>query len=133
MFTLSKSCYQAILLKQRCNYLNQRWAVYQTAREKCVPSTRNWNYVIFREPVRPLRQLHFTRNFFLTVNISAEQLLPLSNQFNTTVTFSEQLLLQSSYFLGTATFSEDSLLLSSYFFQKATYSDRNIYKPATSC
>ena len=59
-----------------------------------------------------LRKLLFMRNYFFTVNISTEQLLP---QSNTTATFSEQLLLQSSYLLGVATYSEHSLLLSSYF------------------
>ena len=102
-----------------------------------------------------LGQLHFTRKHFLTVHISAEQLLPQSNQFNTT-TSSEQLLLQSSYFLGALLFFfskellifNNSYFLSSYFFKIATYFtsyffkitiflnswlERNFYRPATSC
>ena len=73
-------------------------------------------------------QLHFTRNYFFTGNVSAEDVLPQSKQFDTTVTFSEQLLLQNSYFLEGATFSEHSLRLSSYFLKISTYSERNLYR-----
>ena len=38
MFNLCKSRYQAALLKQRVNELNQQCAIYQTAGDKCVPS-----------------------------------------------------------------------------------------------
>ena len=41
MFTLCKSRYQAFLLKQRWNYLNQQFAVYQTAGEKMYPISSN--------------------------------------------------------------------------------------------
>ena len=41
MFTLRKSRYQAFLLKQRWNYLNQQFAVYQTAGEKMYPISSN--------------------------------------------------------------------------------------------
>ena len=44
MFNLCKSRYQAVLLKQRWNDLNQQCAIYQTAGEKCVPSALDWNY-----------------------------------------------------------------------------------------
>ena len=58
-----------------------------------------------------LGQLHFTRNYFFTVNISAEQLLPQSNSFKATVSFSEQKV------FGASIFSEHSLLLNSCFFK----------------
>ena len=132
MFTLCKSRYQALLLKQRWNYLNQRCAVYHTAgvkmRSICSdlklcnfsmisvalqrfrqpflrskPWKENWlserrpfqwgtlvrivyknNFKNFFQMtmlflayvVTILRQLHFTRNYFFKVNISAERLLP---------------------------------------------------------
>ena len=41
MFTLRKSWYQAVLLKQRWNYLNQWCAVYQTTGEKIRPICNN--------------------------------------------------------------------------------------------
>ena len=40
MLNLFKSHYQAVLLKQRVNDLNQQCAIYQTAGEKCVPSAQ---------------------------------------------------------------------------------------------
>ena len=44
MFNLCKSHYQAVLLKQRWNDLNQQCVIYQTAGEKYVPSALDWNY-----------------------------------------------------------------------------------------
>ena len=44
MFNLCKSHYQAVLLKQRWNNVNQQCAIYQTTGEKCVPSAMDWNY-----------------------------------------------------------------------------------------
>ena len=63
-----------------------------------------------------LGQLHFTRNYFFTVNTSAQQLLLQSNQFDTTVTFSEQLLFWNSYFFRRLTSSQQLLFQNSYLF-----------------
>ena len=63
-----------------------------------------------------LGQLHFTRNYFFTVNTSAQLLLLQSNQFDTTITFSEQLLFWSSYFLNRLTSSHQLLFQNSYLF-----------------
>ena len=57
-----------------------------------------------------LRQLHFTKNYFFSVNISAEQLLPQSNQFKTTVTFLEHLLFQNTHVFSAAVFSKQLLI-----------------------
>ena len=46
MFTLCKSRYQAVLLKQSL------CAVYQTAGSKYVSSAVTWNYAIFNEVLR---------------------------------------------------------------------------------
>ena len=44
MFNLCKSRYQGVLQEQKWNYLNQRFDIYLTVGEKCVPSALNWNY-----------------------------------------------------------------------------------------
>ena len=49
MFSFCKSRYQAVLLKQKWNCLNQQCAVYETIGEKCVSSTLNWNYENFND------------------------------------------------------------------------------------
>ena len=75
-----------------------------------------------------LGKLHFTRNYFFTVIISAEQLLPQSNWFEATVSFSELLIdqskatyleqlffLHSSYSSKIVSLFRGTLLLTSYF------------------
>ena len=84
MFTLCKPRYQAVLLKQIWGYLNQRYAVYQTAVEKMHLIHSNLKFLsnffqmtmlFFAYVVTIWGQLHFTGNFFFTVNISAKHLL----------------------------------------------------------
>ena len=64
-----------------------------------------------------LRQIHYMRNYFFTVNTFAEQLLLQSNQFVTIITFVEQLLLQSNYFFVAATF-QNTYFFSAVFLSK---------------
>ena len=83
-----------------------------------------------------LGQLHFMRNYFFTVNISAQRLLLQSNQFDTTVIFSEQLLFQNAYFFSAITLSKqllnrsknsiNSSSLGQLVFQNSYYSGRQI-------
>ena len=94
--------------------------------------------------VTVLRQLHFTKNYFFPVNIYAEQLLPQSNQFKTTVTFFRaatflELLFQNTHFFSAAIFSkqlliwsetstDQLLLMSRQLFRAASFSEQLLFR-----
>ena len=146
MFNLCKSPYQAVLLKQRWNDLNQQFAKCQSAGEKCVSSALNWNYWSY---------IHNNKSCYATIqkalskrHMAKENWWPkrepyqcgppvkivykdnFKNFFQMTmfflaylVTFLGQVHFMRNYFFTVNTSVEQLLLQSSYFFGADSFSE----------